>query len=202
MRPIASFTLHAVLAAVLAAVAATSAAAGNARLTIGGTSAGGGGHFEVESYSWGAAKLQPGGNGGAAQKDIVMKGASIGENAPHGRWIPITERPGLATGDLNDDGSAAAKKPKTTAKMLAPGAGKPTSVRQYGAGRLTIGSLPGCTVGAGYPDALLETAAARYELKEVIVTGCSPEGASLDYVKVVVRGWDPQRKESVVGEAR
>lgn len=186
MRPIANFTFHAMLAAVLAAVAATSAAAGQARLTLGGgAAAGGGGHIEIESYSWGAAKLQPGGGGaGAAQKDMVMKGSAIGENAPEGRWVPITQRPGMATGDPGRD-SQAAKKPKTTTKLLAPGATKPTTgaapnPTPPGKGSVWIRvSSPwnACRVGAHYPSLELSDGGQSYQLQDVTVASCG-DGAT------------------------
>jgi hypothetical protein len=52
-----------------------------------------------------------------------------------------------------------------------------------------------CKVGAAFPDAMLQNAAGRYEFKDAIITGCAPDSVSLDYAKVKVRGWDPQKKE-------
>lgn len=44
-------------------------------------------------------------------------------------------------------------------------------------GSVTVnGRLPGCTVGATYPDAVLQTTYIRYELKEVLVSSCSVSG--------------------------
>ena len=40
-----------------------------------------------------------------------------------------------------------------------------------------IGSLPGCTVGAAYPDVVLQTTYMRYELKEVMVSSCTVSGS-------------------------
>lgn len=225
MRPTANFALHAMLAAALAALAASSAAAKEAAQfslvaasfkNAGGNSHAPGGQIEIQSWSWGPrqststdgshVKLQPGGGGAAAgQKDMVMKGSTIGENAPHGRWIPITQRPGLATGDAGSDGSAKVgvshdvKSPRDAASGMPTGKRQHSPmkiVKQYDAGRLTLhGNLPGCAVGATYPDAVLQTASARYELKDVLISGCAPEGVSLSYTKVTVRGWDPEKKE-------
>jgi hypothetical protein len=52
-----------------------------------------------------------------------------------------------------------------------------------------------CKVGAAFPDAVLQNAAGRYELKDAIITGCAPDAVSLNYAKVRVRGWNPEKKE-------
>jgi hypothetical protein len=51
-----------------------------------------------------------------------------------------------------------------------------------------------CRVGAAFPDAVLHNDAGRYEFKDAIITGCAPDSVSLNYAKVIVRGWDPARK--------
>ena len=52
-----------------------------------------------------------------------------------------------------------------------------------------------CKVGAAFPVALLQNDAGRYELKDAIISGCALGEVSLDYRKVMVRGWDPEKKE-------
>jgi hypothetical protein len=52
-----------------------------------------------------------------------------------------------------------------------------------------------CKVGAAFPDAVLQNAAGRYELQDAIITGCAPDAVSLNYAKVRVRGWNPEKKE-------
>ena len=52
-----------------------------------------------------------------------------------------------------------------------------------------------CRAGAAFPDAVLQNDAGRYELKDAIITGCAADGVSLNYAKVIVRGWDPAKKE-------
>jgi hypothetical protein len=52
-----------------------------------------------------------------------------------------------------------------------------------------------CKVGAAFPDAMLQNDAGRYEFKDAIITGCAPDSVSLNYAKVIVRGWDPAKKE-------
>ena len=52
-----------------------------------------------------------------------------------------------------------------------------------------------CKVGAAFPDAVLQNDAGRYEFKNVLISGCAPDSVTLDYAKVRVRGWDPEKKE-------
>ena len=52
-----------------------------------------------------------------------------------------------------------------------------------------------CKVGDAFPDAVLQNDAGRYELQNVMVSGCAPNGVALNYAKVVVRGWDPATKK-------
>ena len=52
-----------------------------------------------------------------------------------------------------------------------------------------------CKVGAAFPDAVLQNDAGRYELENVLISGCAPDGVTLEYAKVRVRGWDPEKKE-------
>jgi hypothetical protein len=52
-----------------------------------------------------------------------------------------------------------------------------------------------CRVGAAFPGATLDDAAASYAFSEVVVTRCDPDAVTLSYAKVTVRGWDPAKKE-------
>ena len=52
-----------------------------------------------------------------------------------------------------------------------------------------------CRVGAAFPDAVLQNDAGRYELKDVVISGCAPDTVELNYAKVKVRGWNPETKE-------
>jgi len=52
-----------------------------------------------------------------------------------------------------------------------------------------------CRVGDRYPSIELGDGAKSHLLEDVVVAGCSPDGASFYYRKVTVRGWDPERKE-------
>ena len=75
-------------------------------------------------------------------------------------------------------------------------------------GSITVdGNFPGCTVGAAYSGAMLQLAGVRYELSDVQITSCpaarssmagewrTADGLSLNYRKVKVRAWDPEKKE-------
>jgi len=35
----------------------------------------------------------------------------------------------------------------------------------------------------------------RYELKDVVISNCAPGSVTLDYGKVTVKGWNPEKKE-------
>jgi hypothetical protein len=104
---------------------------------------------------------------------------------------------GTVSGIRRDDG------------VTAPGdaaAGRAAGKRQHGwvtvAKPLDRGAVrvkvkfpwPDCRVGAAFPDAVLQNAAGRYEFKDAIITGCAPDSVSINYAKVMVRGWDPARK--------
>jgi len=63
-------------------------------------------------------------------------------------------------------------------------------------GSLTVkASLPGCTVGARYGGAQFAGVSMRYELKDVVISNCAPGSVTLDYGKVTVKGWNPEKKE-------
>jgi len=204
MRPISNFTLHATLAIALAALAATTAAAGPAFLKL-GTATGDtsakdphGGQIEVESWSWGStgsgadlgswAKADGLDVAPSADSDMVMKGQKISQNAPAPRrYVPGNTK--YSNVKLARSGSSARPAEKrqhgwaTVSKPLDRGA------------VMVKGKLPGCTVGAAYPDAVLLTAEARYELSDLVISGCAMDSVSLNYAKVRVRGWDPEKKE-------
>ena len=84
----------------------------------------------------------------------------------------------VAAGDVNAD-----SRPDTITSPRDSASGLPTGKRQHkpmtitkplDRGSVTVtGSMSGCTVGAAYPDAVLQTAAARYEFKEVFITSCA-----------------------------
>jgi type VI protein secretion system component Hcp len=210
MRPTTSFTLHALAAITLTAFAASSAAAANF-LKIG----------DVKTRS--AA-------GSANAEQIEILSWSWGETQTAGRVRKVdslTTKREVAAGDVNADSPS-----DTIAAPRDSASGMPTGKRQHGwvtiskpldRGSVTVkGSMSGCTVGAAYPDAVLQTAAARYEFKEVFITSCAMPGMSgssgggvptesisfnydriqivyapqsKDKSKVNVKGWDPEKKQ-------
>ena len=172
MRPITRTTICALAAA---AMAAPAVAASNYYLKLdnpkgeSAAKAGGGTQIEILSWSWGAT------NAGGVR---------------------------VAAGDVNGDGKAdVVTAPRDSAS------GMPTEKRQHGwvtvSKPIDRGSVRvkvkfpwlDCRVGAGFPDALLQNDSGRYELKEVIVSGCATDGVALNYSKVTVRGWDPVTKK-------
>lgn len=52
-----------------------------------------------------------------------------------------------------------------------------------------------CRAGTRYPGMELGDGTASYRLSDVVVTGCGADGVRLDYARVTVRGWDPEKKE-------
>lgn len=66
-------------------------------------------------------------------------------------------------------------------------------------GSVTVaGGFEDCRVGTAYTNAVIQSADARYELKDIVVAACTPDGLSLNYGsvrKVRVKGWDPEKKE-------
>ncbi|HEX6740903.1 MAG TPA: hypothetical protein VF079_03800 [Sphingomicrobium sp.] len=63
-------------------------------------------------------------------------------------------------------------------------------------GTLTVkASLPGCMVGARYGGAQFASGSMRYELKDVVISNCAPGEVTLQYGKVTVKGWNPEKKE-------
>ena len=181
MRPITKLTLCALTAA---AMAAPAFAASDYYLkfdTVEGESAaraGGGKQIEILSWSWGTTM--------AGDWDGTIKGS------------PSAEKFG-AVGGMHRD--AEITSPRDAAS------GMPTGKRQHGwvtvSKPLDRGSVRvkvkfpwlDCRVGAAFPDAVLQNDAGRYELKEVLISGCAADGVALNYAKVTVRGWDAATKK-------
>ena len=178
MRPIMKIPMCAFVAAVVAAPAPTPAYAASADyyLKLGdikGESAarsGPGKHIEILSWSWGTTM--------AGDWDGTIKGGAAS-----------TAKYGAVAGAHRDDGLNPAEKRQhgwvTVSKPL-----------DRGAVRVKV-KFPwlDCRVGAAFPDAVLQNDAGRYEFQDAIITGCAPDSVSLNYAKVIVRGWDPAKKE-------
>lgn len=122
-------------------------------------------HIEILSWSWGSTM-------------------AIGEN---GTGVASTAKYGAVAGAHRDD-SLAEKRQHGWVAVATP--------LDRGAVRVKV-KFPWleCKVGATFPDAMLQNDAGRYEFKDAIITGCAPDGVSLNYAKVIVRGWNPEKKE-------
>lgn len=183
MRPIMNITMCAVVAAAVAAPAPAFAASADYYLKLGdvkGESAArsgspvpsgveGGKHIEILSWSWGTTM--------AGDWDGTIKGAA--STAKYGAVAGAHRDEGLGPADKRQHGWV------TVARPL-----------DRGAVRVKV-KFPwlDCKVGSAFPDATLQNDAGRYEFKDAIITGCAPDGVSLNYAKVTVRGWDPAKKE-------
>ena len=67
---------------------------------------------------------------------------------------------------------------------------------EYDGGSVTLkGRFPACRVGTAYPNVAIGHGGERYDIQDATVTACSPDGMSLNFKKVTVRGWDPEKKE-------
>jgi hypothetical protein len=194
MRPIMKIPMCAFVAAAVAAPAPTFAASADYYLKLGdvkGESAarsGPGKHIEILSWSWGTTMA---GDGGGTTKPVLS-------NVEGG--APGTAKYGAVAGAHRDDTVDSAEKRQhgwvTVAKPL-----------DRGAVRVKV-KFPwlDCKVGAAFPDAVLQNDAGRYEFKEVMITSCATapsasggaapaDEVSFNYGKVIVRGWDPAKKE-------
>lgn len=199
MRPAASFTLHAILAACLAALAASSAAAGGPLIDNEskvflqfrlGTSASDnrGQHIEIVSYSFG--------NGTAAHVNkveaLTIKQKATGETAGHGGGQGSGK---VVVHDISTNSATAQAKERQAGQkdMIAEQHKEPAGM---GPGTIELrGTLPGCRAGAAYPAAVLRSSSKQYELADVTVIGCGAGSISLRYGKVTVKGWNPEKKE-------
>ena len=117
-----------------------------------------------------------------------------------------TAKFGAVSGVRRDDGMGAGKRTHPPLVKI----GKPLDT-----GSITVaGNFPGCTVGTRYPGAVLQVPGGRYELTDIEIASCptpvpAQAGAArssmageyprssitLNYKKVTVRGWDPEKKE-------
>jgi hypothetical protein len=170
MHPISTLKLagFSVAAMAMFAAAGAAAAAADYYLKLGdikgevAAKAGSGKHIEIMSWSWGPTM--------AGNWDGTINSAT--STAKFG-----------TVGGMHRDESVNADG-RTEAAMVAP--------LDRGAVRVKV-RFPWleCKVGAAFPDAVLQNEAGRYELQEVIISGCTPDGVALNYAKVTVRGWDP-----------
>jgi hypothetical protein len=175
MRPIMNIAMCVIVAAALAAPVPTPASPASADyyLKLGdikGEAAGRSGagtRIDILSWSWGATSNAKFGAIGGAHRD---EGLNAADKRQHG-WMPVAQP--------LDRGSVRIK--------------------------VKVPWLD-CKVGAAYPNAMLQNDAGRYEFQEVMVSSCptapsagggaaSADEVTLNYAKVIVRGWDPAKKE-------
>ena len=151
-----------------------------------------GGKIEVSSFQFGVTRKGWDGTikGRAAGEESATAGAGGGGagkvsmqdmNVTTNVAIPDPNSQRLAVSDPGASG------PKTTSKRQHDSVTitKPVQSNAAGGvegpldrGSVTVnGSFPGCTVGAAYADAVLQTATMRYELKEVMISSCTISGS-------------------------
>ena len=64
------------------------------------------------------------------------------------------------------------------------------------AGNLTVkAAVPNCAPGQRYGGAQFAAGGKVYELSDVVIAGCARDAVSLNYRKVTVKGWNPEKKE-------
>ena len=133
------------------------------------------GEIEISSWSWGASNARKGWDGTVKGRSSVEKYGAVG-------------------GMHRDDGVTPAQR-NAAVGLAAP--------LDRGSVRVKV-KFPwlDCKPGAAFPAAVLQNAEGRYALKDVVVTSCPAalpsEGrdvVTLEYAKVIVRGWDPAKKE-------
>lgn len=203
MRPIANFTLHAILAAALAALAATGAAAGKSDAWVsfgniqGETDAQADSrsqHIDLLSYSFGARASTVADAIKAIDEARRTSDASAGKGASNERE---KMQPGGGSASGGGVKRVFVKSWSTSGDASDARPHKPLRVRmEYDGGSVTLkGRFPACRVGATYPAVALSHDDDRYEMQDVTVADCSPDSIALNFKKVTVRGWDPEKKE-------
>ena len=152
MRPITKYTICALTAA---AMAAPAFAAADAFLKLG----------DIKGES--AAKSAP-------EKKIEIQSWSFGATQPVAAAVNLNSSKSNRELAVSDPGASG---PKTTSKRQH---GWVTVSKPLARGSVRVKvKLPwlDCKVGAAFPDAVLQTAYIRYELKEVMVSSCTISGA-------------------------
>ena len=206
MRPIANFTLHAILAAALAALAAlaaTSAAAGQGDAWVDFGNIQGEAdaqkdtrsqHIELLSYSFGGPRVTVADAIKFLEEAKASSDASAGKGAKNERG---KMQPGGGSASGGGVKRVFVKSWSTSGYASAERTHKPLRMRMiYDEGSVALnGRFPACRVGAAYPTATVGQGDERYEMQDVTVAACAPDSMSLNFKKVTVRGWDPEKKE-------
>jgi hypothetical protein len=187
MRPIIKATLCALAASAVAGPAFAASADYYLKFGDGAAAkAGAGKPIAILSWSWGAAlagAAKYGAVAGAHRDDSIADARTDGHAGAHANATPRDSGLGMPT----------EKRQHGWVTVAAPAA---SDAPAGGAVRVKV-RFPwlDCRVGAAFPDAVLQNDAGRYELENVLISGCAPDSVTLDYAKVRVRGWDPEKKE-------
>ena len=211
MRPAASFTLHAIFAACLAALAASSAAAEGRRvidneskgffqMRLGGTAGDVSEGFAITGYRFGPTR--------AARSWAKVDGLGVSWDVPDaqaGYYSPANTKYSNVKLGRSDGAAASGRVTGLATDPPEPASGLPTGKRMHKPVVLTRpldrgsvalrGSFAGCEVGKRYAGAQFAGGGMMYQLEDVVVADCGQGGAILNYAKVKVRGWDPEKKE-------
>jgi hypothetical protein len=213
MRPGANFTFHAILVACLAALAAASAA-----FAAPSGDAVGAARF---SLTIDGVEIAKGDNASVNRQDFDFTGYRFGPTRTAGSWAKVDglnvswdvpdQRAGYY-GPANTkypsvklsraDGSAPAGRVTGIATDPSePASGKrmhkPAAVtRPLDRGSIAVrGNFPDCAVGKRYAGAQFAGGGMQYQLEDLVIADCGNGAAILNYAKVKVRGWDPEKKE-------
>ncbi len=120
--------------------------------------------------------------------DGTIKGGSMKADAParHDVKSPRDSASGMPTGKRQHDWRPS-----------------PHSLEAGGSVRIKV-KFPwvGCTVGDRVAGATIGSGDKAYELTDLTIAACATDEVILDYAKVKVRGWDPIKKEEIVGTVR
>ena len=195
MRPVANFTLHAILAACLAALAASSAAAGkplndnegHAFLTFelmgSGTKGNKGEKLEVQSFQWGPRQTTSA--DGSIQKAGKESDASAGKGASNEMRMEDSAggsqaggaNAGRVTGIASNPSEPAAARQQVR-PVMSSGYAHVVPPRGPGSLRIKV-KFPwvSCQEGRTYPSLELSNGARRYVLKDVVVSSCGGTSA-------------------------
>jgi hypothetical protein len=183
--------------------------AGHAFLTgtlLGSGAAGRGDHLEVQSWHWGAGATPASGGRNTLASD----------DTPGAEPAPIEDMPKNleAKEKMGDYSRSSGHSMLGASEKVTVGAGrsetgqatgqrvhKPLRIRAYydqplARGSLTLtGAFPRCAEGTHFPTASFISGGKLYALEDIAISECAPGAVTLDYRKVTVRGWDPEKKE-------
>jgi hypothetical protein len=185
-----------ILAAAMAAVTATPAAAKpvldnepHLYLTgqiLGGHASGKGEQLQVQSWHWGPRQSTARTGATDLPKELQAEDRMGDPASARGHsMLGASDRTVIHDPPPPRDGGLGSE-----SELAATGSSRPQR------GSLTVqASLPGCTVGARYAGAQFAGGSMRYELKDVVISNCASGSVTLDFGKVTVKGWNPEKKE-------